>query len=79
MDRMQQLLRLLTNYNTTIPLPQEYNQSLIHLNLFEPPSSVISNRVCPRGSHMIRYYRIHCYWSRRITNSSPLRPLLHQQ
>jgi hypothetical protein len=70
MHRMQQLLRLYTNYNTTIPLPQEYNQGLIHLNLFEPPSSVIRNRVHPQGSHRIRYFWIHCYWSRRIANST---------
>jgi hypothetical protein len=39
------------NYDTIIPLPQEYNRGLVHLNLFEPPSYVISNRVHPRGSH----------------------------
>jgi hypothetical protein len=44
-------------YNTTIPLPQEYNRGLIHLNLFEAPSSVISNQVHPWGSHRIRYFR----------------------
>jgi hypothetical protein len=37
MYHMQQLLRLYMNYDTTIPLPQEYNQGLIRLNLFEPP------------------------------------------
>jgi hypothetical protein len=68
MCRMQQLLRLYTNYDTTIPLPQEYKWGLIHLNLFEHPSSVISNRVHPRCSHRIRYFSIHCYWSRRIAN-----------
>jgi hypothetical protein len=82
MYRMQQLLRLYMNYDTTIPLPQEYNQGLIHLNLFEPLSSVISNRVHPRGSHRIRYYRIryyriYCYRSRWIANLSLRRPLLH--
>jgi hypothetical protein len=54
------------NYGTTIPLPLEYNWGLIHLNLFKPPSSIISNRVCPQGPHRIRYYRIHCYLSRRL-------------
>jgi hypothetical protein len=49
------------NYVTTIPLPQEYNHGLIYLNLFESPSSIISNRVHPRGSHRIRCYQIHCY------------------
>jgi hypothetical protein len=44
------------NYDTTIPLPQEYNCGLVHLNLFELPSSVISNRVHPRGFHRIRYF-----------------------
>jgi hypothetical protein len=67
------------NYDTTIPLPHEYNRDLIHLNLFEPHSFVISVRVCPRGSHGIHYYRIHYYRSRRITNSSLRWPLLHQQ
>jgi hypothetical protein len=43
MYRMQQLLLLYTNYDTIIPLPQEYNRGLIHLNLFEPSSYVISN------------------------------------
>jgi hypothetical protein len=61
MYHMQQLLRLYTNYDTTIPLPQEYNRGLIYLNLFEPPSSVISNRVHSWGSHRIRYYQIHYY------------------
>jgi hypothetical protein len=66
------------NYSTTIPLPQEYNWALVPLNLFAP-STIISNRVHPRDSHRIRYYRIHCYWSHRITNSSLQRPLLHHQ
>jgi hypothetical protein len=70
MYHMQQLLRLYTNYDTTILLPQEYNRGLVHLNLFEPPSSVISNRDHPRGSHRIRSFWIHCYWSRRIANST---------
>jgi hypothetical protein len=69
MYRMQQLLRLYTNYDTTIPLPQEYNRGLIHLNPFESPFSVISNQVHPQGTHRIRYFQIHCYWSRRIANS----------
>jgi hypothetical protein len=30
MYRMQQLLQLYMNYDTTIPLPQEYNRGLIH-------------------------------------------------
>jgi hypothetical protein len=47
------------NYGTIIHLPQKYNRGLIHLNLFEPPSSLISNRVCPRSSHRVRDYRIH--------------------
>jgi hypothetical protein len=63
MYRLPQLLRLYMNYDTTIPLPQEYNRGLIHLNLFESPSSIISNRVHPRDSHRIRYFQIHCYWS----------------
>jgi hypothetical protein len=79
MYHMQQLLLLYTNYDTTIPLPQEYNRGLIHLNLFKPSTYVVSNRVHPRGSHRIRYYWIHCYRSRRIANSLLRRPLLHQQ